>query len=377
MGLEWPAMRFTSRLLGAFLPLAAGALSAYPAGAQIAGGNRESSKTLIANYRQLDPIPAGGLLKIKPVDGLLTAELIAKLPENESIRVSVEGSNAVWAIRNRNGAGLPMLTMTRYDFDAPADANWSISLSIRNNYFSIYAQTGDIANGARTRLTQSGKTLRLTISDGQRGIQNSILNAQAETLQQLQKEHPEPVRKYLAPVLRIIAGSSLLKPGPADVYRMFGSIPADPDAAKALDELMPLLDGATFTVREEAARRLAAMGTPGVLAVVRRSRDDLSVEARNRIDAFLAGQASLDLDTLDSARRDPYLLMDCLDDEDVSVRAAAKAALEDLAGKPIEFDVHLEGAARAEAIEKIRPISEKLARPTTRPALPPKAPPLE
>jgi hypothetical protein len=63
---------------------------------------------------------------------------------------------------------------------------------------------------------------------------------------------------------------------------------------------------------------------------------------------------------------DVAFLVDCLDDDDRAVRAAAKAALERRAGKQIAFDVSLEGADRAAAIDRVRGSIE----PTTRPAGP-------
>jgi hypothetical protein len=92
---------------------------------------------------------------------------------------------------------------------------------------------------------------------------------------------------------------------------------------------------------------LDALGRPGVLAAARIDRTDLSGEQMLRIDAFVSRNSTLA--AVDSARRDPLFLADCLSDEDRSVRAAALEQLRAVSNLAIEFDVDAPAAERVTA----------------------------
>lgn len=369
-----PVARF---MLGLMLLItgAGGALSSH---AQFVSSiNRESAKNSIANYRLHGVFSLGQILRVRTNEGLLSAELVADFPLNEAVRVEIEGSDATWVVRNRN-LGSAYLTITRYDFDAAPDEMWSVSITMRNNYFAIYAQTGDGVSGIRARLTQSNKTLRLSITQSDGGLQKSIISATAESIQQLQAEQPDALRKYIAPALRLISGHYLFRPGPTDVYRLFPEIPSNPKAVRELETLLLKLDAPDYAEREAASRALAGASKPVILAAVRRSKNDLSEEAHNRLDTFLAAQTSLSLDDIGASRSDPYLLLDCCEDEDPAVRTAAHARLSELLRAKIDFDPSAAPAVRAKSIEAMRAQVERFVRaknppvvsPATQPATP-------
>src|SRR5439155_23666333 len=128
----------------------------------------------------------------------------------------------------------------------------------------------------------------------------------------------------------------LLRPGAADIYRVFDKIPPDPAAAKKLEDLLIRLEADDYPARDKASKELHALGAPAVLAVLRRDLSDLSAEAKNRLDLFLANHSNMLLDDPRAPLTDGAFLLDCLDDDDAAVRAAGKAALEKLIAKPIE-----------------------------------------
>jgi len=361
-------------------PLLALLAFAFPAHAQlVTGTNRETTKTAVENYRVHGSFALDEVVRVRVVDGLLAPEVVAELPVNESIRLEIEGSPQTWVARNRNVGG-PYLVLTRYDFDAPAEGLWSTSLTVRaNGYVALYAQTGDVASGTRVRLTQSGGSLRLTVTEGNGGgVQRQTLSVAAQTLQQLQSEQPDIIRRYVAPALRAVTGTHLLKPGPADVYRLFGRIAPPPRAAKALEGILLGLDAPSYAARERASRDLAALGPAGALAVLRRPQAGLSEEAINRLSTFLASHTNLAIEDLDAARRDPYVLLDCLSDDDPAVRAAAKDALGAVLGAPVAFDPAADEASRNAALEAVRRQVDGHARPKgpvkEKPAVPGAAP---
>lgn len=341
------------------------------------GSTREAMKNSVANYKLHGTVPAGQLFRMSIVDGLLTGDLVADIPNSTiAVRVEVEGDPATWAVRKRalGAAAAPTsyITLYRYDFDAPADGLWSITATLRTNYLTIYGRTGEGNQGLNVRYMQNNNTITFTVSTIGVGAQQNLINATATSLKQLQTQHPEEVRKYLTPMLRAMSGRYLLRPGAADVYRVFESIQPDSETAGKLDELLIKLDANSYKLREEATRELSEMGTRGVLAALRRDTDDLSAEARNRLELFIATH-STGLDNIEAARKDGHFLLDCLDDADPAVRKVALESLAKLVNKPLSIDLALQGEARSQAIERLRKQVDPLLRPTTKPTTKPAA----
>jgi len=259
-------------------------------------------------------------------------------------------------VHKRNaGQASTYLTLSWYDFTAPDDEIWSTALTLRdNNYVAMTAQTGDGAGGLRIRLTQSSRRLRFTVTDAQQGgARRTIVTASADSVDQLRRENPEHVRNYLEPPLRKITGKSLLRPGPADVYGAFETIQPDPEVARQVIALLSRLDAESFKQREQASADLAKLGPPAVLAVLRLDRSLVSAEANTRLMSFLAAHGNSTVAS-QAAAKDPHFLVDCLDDDDAKVRAAAKAALEKMLDRPLKFDPSLTGAQRLKAVDAVR-----------------------
>ena len=332
--------------------------------------SREYARDSVSNSAVHAKYPLGHLFRLDVRDGTLSAELLAEFTSQyEAYRVEVEGSDALWTVRKRviGGNNTVFVQISRYDFDAPADQYWCTSMTLRSGMITLLASTGDSNAGMRVRLTQANGMMGFSCGKVEDGLQTSVLLASAPTLDQLKAEYPREVRKYLTPILRdLTGGRTPLQPAPADVYRAFDSIRPDPKVARQVEELLARLDSEVYAVRDAASKELAGLGAPAVLAILRRDMDDLSAEARNRIDRFLASRANLSPEEAVAARKDRAFLIDCLEDEHLAVRQAAKAALEKLIGAKIDFDATLSGEARADAVDALR---QKLnPTPTTRPA---------
>lgn len=321
--------------------------------------------------------PLTQLLHIGLSDGVLTGELVAELGNQVApYRIEVENSTALWTVRKRViGAGSQYVIVSRFDFDAAADEFWSTGLTLRAGYFAVNAICGDTATGMRVRLTQSNGTLSFTCTTIDRGSQRLFVNASAATLKQLQSEHPQEVRKYLMPILRKLTGRNLLRPGATDVYRVFEKIQPSPQMARQLDELLVRLESDVYAVRDRASKDMASLGAMAVLAALRRDTSDLSAEARNRLDLFIWNHSNLPIDDVPSALKDGPFLLDCLDDEDINVRSAAKDALERLIGRTVEFAPAAADEERAAAVDGLRKTLDSVFRPaTTRPVRGPVVP---
>src|SRR5206468_6084791 len=129
-----------------------------------------------------------------------------------------------------------------------------------------------------------------------------------------------------------------LRPGASDVYSVFTEIAADPQTTARIDELLPDLDSDAFHVRDAAGKQLLEMGPPAVLAALRKDPDELSSEQRAQLGRLISTHRRPVETPATEPRQDPVFLADCLEYDDLSVRQAAKAALEKVLGGPISFD---------------------------------------
>jgi hypothetical protein len=324
------------------------------ANAQTAG--RDATQAAIHRYPLQGKTSLAQLVRLTLNEGLLDVQAASDMPaEGQPVRVEVEGSDATWVVLKRSaGKASTYVTLSWYDFSAADDEFWQAAVTIRDNYVSLSAQTGNAASGVRVRLTQSAKRLRLLVTDAQPGgARRQVFSASADSVDQLRRENPEQVRKYLEPPLRKITGRSLLKPGPADVYAVFENIRPDPAVARLVMRLLIQLDAESFKQREEASQALAKLGPPAVLAVMRLDRSMVSAEVNTRLATFLAAGGNSTLDPRQAAK-DPHFLIDCLDDDDPKVRAAAQEALEKMLNQPVTFDLSLTGEERLKAVDGVR-----------------------
>ena len=141
----------------------------------------------------------------------------------------------------------------------------------------------------------------------------------------LYRERPIEMRKYVTPLLKLLTGGpNPLAPAAGDVYRAFPEMPADATAAAAVAAEVPKLASGDPRVRQRASDTLAALGPRGVQAVLRLDRSRLPPEAAARV-ADLIAAATTDPRPADALRADPNFLLDCLNDPDANVRAAAGA----------------------------------------------------
>jgi hypothetical protein len=253
-----------------------------------------------------------------------------------------------------NASDLVYITVFSYDFDAPPDGFWMVTSTSSPGSLIISGTQGDNNAGIQVRLSQSKGTLSLHCWKITQGVQKTVFEATAPTINQMLTAHPHELHEYLAPVLYRLTGKNLLRPGAGDVYKLLETIHPDPKVVKELDGLLSKLESDSFPERVEAAKVLMGKGPQFVLAAVRRDSSDLSAEARDRLEQFITENSTAQWEDLAAARVNESVLLDCLDDDDKAVRTASKAALEKVLGKRLEFDVRLEGEEREKAIEALR-----------------------
>ena len=182
-----------------------------------------------------------------------------------------------------------------------------------------------------------------------RGRRAVVLSMEGSDLQQVRRERYAEVRTYLEPMLVEISGGArnALRPQAGDVYRAFESIPADSAALERVKRIVDTFDALEPAVREAASQQLNQLGRAEVLAAARLDRTELSAEQSLRLDAFVARHSAVT--DIAAARRDVLFLIDCLEDDDRAVRAAALLQLRQTSGPAIEFDLDAPAEQRATA----------------------------
>ena len=178
---------------------------------------------------------------------------------------------------------------------------------------------------------------------------------------ELWNDHQREMRIYLLPLLARLSKANPLRPRAGDVYRAFPTIPADPAAVARVQALLPDLEAPSPQDREAASKRIAALGDPGVLALLRTDRSALAPEQGARVDALIAANSTLREPA--SWVRDIYFLTDCLAyADDPAVRVAALNAVRVVAGDEVLFDPSADESLRESAALEIRRLLEVAAK---------------
>ena len=183
---------------------------------------------------------------------------------------------------------------------------------------------------------------------------------QAKTLALLKESNPNEVRRFLQPVLKRLIGTDLLRSGPAELYSVFSEIPADAKAVQAVKDLLPQLDADAYEKRQAASVELAKLGPPGVLAVLRMDLAAMSEEQKARCRAFVNSYRQSDGENdWDQKRKEPYFLLDAMEDDDAAVRSAAKNQLQKVLGHEVNVDVLAAADVRSKAMDQLRKDNDK------------------
>jgi hypothetical protein len=300
------------------------------------------------------------------VDVLPSADAKAVVRSDRRVMVEIEKSPAIWALSTAGRVWVDTQRKVPSDhfsawasFDRGMLVDQICPALIRiTPAEKVFVGAGRI-NGQELQVTctirgtQEGGVMLVVANVGVQNP-NPIVTLHANDLLDLQTKKPAAVRAYLAPLFTAIAGRNLFAPEAGDVYRTFSEIPADPEMIKKVEALLPQMESPSVEDRNAASSALEALGGPGILAAMRIDRTGLSPEQLDRLDRAIENQ-TLFRGTKD-LKTDPYFLLDCLENEDRAVRAAAKAWLEKLTGKPIDYSVDLPEAERAKAIRGIEKV---------------------
>jgi hypothetical protein len=195
------------------------------------------------------------------------------------------------------------------------------------------------------------------MSQGQGGVQMSVaaigvpestlnFSIHAASLDELHRQNPSQVRRYLSPLLRVLTGddvADLFAPGASDVYAVFSDIEPTPHAAQAVQQILPRMMDPDYATRMAALAAMQKLGAPGICAIARLSRGELAAQQLLFIEQVLRentrrAESSEDPSELKKLRDDPRFLIDCLEFPDPRVRVAAVRELNRVLQRTLDVD---------------------------------------
>ena len=307
------------------------------------------------------------LIRYTWTDGWLDVQFL--LPAHwagpEAVKTDIKGSSATWIWKisaHRDGGDARSLSERVVELQYRDAGNENTDGHTRA---TLYSHDGYLMISGRLR--QAGENI-VVFYRGRTGGQaeleayvqedcaltRTLLTARGASLERMAAAHPEEVERYFAPLLRKISRTNLLGPGAADVYSVFPDIRADDGIVSRIEQLLPGLDSPDVSERERATRELALLGRQAVLAAMRWDRTALSPEQAGRLQQIVESHRRRRAQSVESAHSDLTLLTECLADDDLAVRAAAKEAIETLLGHAISFDPSLDLDGRAVAVDEFR-----------------------
>lgn len=333
----------------------------------VASGEPIREENALAKARFVGRHDLFDLVRYSWTDGWLDVDFLLPLDwaGADGVRTEINGSKATWIWK---------ISAHRDGGDARSIAERVIELQYRDagnensdghTRATLYSHDGYLMISGRLR--QAGENI-VVFYRGRAGghaeleayvqeecaLTRTLLTARGESLEQMASAHPEEVERYFAPLLRKISRTNLLGPGAADVYALFPEIRADEGIVSRIEQLLPNLDSPVASERESASRELSILGRPAVLAAMRWDASLLSPEQHGRLRQLVESHRRRRSQAAEAGRTDLTLLTECLADDDLAVRSAAKDAIEALLGHEIDFDPSLDLDLRAAAVDDFR-----------------------
>jgi hypothetical protein len=333
----------------------------------VASGEPIREENALAKARFVGRHDLFDLVRYSWTDGWLDVDFLLPLDwaGNDGVRTDIVGSKATWIWKisaHRDGGDARSISERVVELQYRDAGNEN---SDGHTRATLYSHDGYLMISGRLR--QAGENI-VVFYRGRAGghaeleayvqeecaLTRTLLTARGESLAQMASSHPEEVERYFAPLLRKISRTNLLGPGAADVYSLFPEIPADDGIVSRVEQLLPNLDSLDASEREKASRELAILGRPAVLAAMRWDVSVLSPEQHGRMRQLVESHRRRRSQGAEAGRTDLTLLTECLADDDLAVRSAAKDAIEALLGHEIDFDPSLDLDLRAAAVDDVR-----------------------
>ena len=135
---------------------------------------------------------------------------------------------------------------------------------------------------------------------------------------------------------------------------MLDQIEPAPEIAHRVDDLLAELGSASFADRRSRQLALRQLGRPAILPLLRCDPSSLSPEQADRVHELLTADDWQPIDAdASTAKKNLGFLLDCLDDDDAAIRAAARRSAETLIGTPLTIDLGAEPRTRSAAVDAL------------------------
>jgi hypothetical protein len=271
-------------------------------------------------------------------------------------RMKVAGSDAIWVLGS-TGMGVNVTSLEYLDAGRlEADGIWDAILSARADAVYVTVRCGTKSNAESFTISQRKNGFSVIFRNSLVAgapLAGRILARNAESFEQFQQKFPDEFKRYVAPVIELLGFANLLKPGPADVYRVFKELQPSAETERQLLEIVAVLGSVDPALRTVASQRLEKLGPAGVLAALRLERSILTPEQGNRIDTFVRSQSCF-VNEPQRLKHDPLFLVDCLEFDDMRVRQLALADLKVVLNRDVAIDLAADAQALGRAVADLR-----------------------
>lgn len=200
-----------------------------------------------------------------------------------------------------------------------------------------------------------GAVISLRVSDTADPADGRAEPLTARSFVELRRKYPDKTRDLLRPIFTDLGAARLLDPDAKSAWQVLAPGAADdPAVQKKLAAVLAELDADDFKTRTLARRKLADLGQPAAVALMRRDKPPASAEQRAAVEAFLATYRPLPAAEAQRLRGDRTFLREVFAGEDRTLSGLALGRLRKITGKELPFDEALEGEARAKAVARVR-----------------------
>lgn len=352
-------------------------LATAPSIDELRAAARAEVEAELASLPALPPCSRREVFRLREEDGLLSIGLrLAKPPKQPLVLVPLRDWPGVTTLSLMGGDDPQQQTImfTHRDFNAPGMVVQYTHVIAGPTNAQI-ARDGEGPKVLRSvQLVQNTAilpdlvpSLRLYVReiDAELGTTLVDLNLPAASLNELRREHPAVVRRYVQPIFDDLGlGGGPLGVTPASALQVIApDVPVDPELETRIDRLLNELDSDDFVRRQRAAEELRATGQAGAVALLRRDLTKLPAEPRTAIESFLAPFAPLDAAHVAEMRRDPDFLAEAILALDKPFRPAALRRLETILGRKVAINLDAPDDQLTEQVAAVR----RTFQPTTRP----------
>jgi hypothetical protein len=181
------------------------------------------------------------------------------------------------------------------------------------------------------------------------------LMLEADNFTELRRRYPRELESYLRPILRELGqDQAIFAVDPRVAWQVLGSdfVP-DAKLTAQVNAALDNFNADDFRQREAALQELRRLGQPAALMLARADRSAYSAEQNAGVDAFLAEYLALKPADVERLRRSVEFLTDTLSADDPELRRSAHEQLQEVLGRPVEFDPDASADVRSTQLQKL------------------------